>query len=199
MQQDCQEFCRILIDCLDLKSKGTPMQGQIEKCFEGRIEQYVNCLEVNYRSQRVETFLDLALNVKNCSTLAKSFEVYIEKEILEGDNAYRAEGFAEKQKAEKGSIFLRFPPMLQLQLKRFEYDYTRDIMMKINDRFEFPLSIDLSPYMAKEAVERDMKNNDPPVYHLHSVLVHSGSVGSGHYYCKLIFPNQLTRIRFMNS
>jgi hypothetical protein len=57
-------------------------------------------------------------------------------------------------------------------------------MVKINDRFTFPLSIDLREYMTTKAQnEAKLHPEDPPIYHLHSVLVHSGSVHGGHYYC----------------
>lgn len=35
------------------------------------------------------------------------------------------------QDARKGVLFSDFPPVLQLQLKRFEYDFTRDVMVKV--------------------------------------------------------------------
>lgn len=36
------------------------------------------------------------------------------------------------QDARKGVLFIDFPPVLQLQLKRFEYDFVRDTMVKVN-------------------------------------------------------------------
>lgn len=50
-------------------------------------------------------------------------------ERLEGDNKYHAEQYA-LQDAKKGVLFIDFPPVLQLQLKRFEYDFMRDTMVK---------------------------------------------------------------------
>jgi hypothetical protein len=42
------------------------------------------------------------------------------------------------QDAKKGVLFLDFPPVLQLQLKRFEYDYMRDSMVKVcSDNLHF--------------------------------------------------------------
>lgn len=35
------------------------------------------------------------------------------------------------QDARKGVLFDDFPPVLQLQLKRFEYDFQRDMMVKV--------------------------------------------------------------------
>lgn len=54
-------------------------------------------------------------------------------------------------------------------------------MVKINDRYEFPLQLDLDrddgKYLAPDA-DRSIRN----LYTLHSVLVHSGRVHGGHYY-----------------
>ena len=137
------------------------------------------CIHVPYKSERVETYLDLAMNVKGCRGLKESFEQYVEVELLDKDNAYRAEQHG-LQEARKGSRFLTFPPVLQLQLKRFEYNVERDMNVKLNDRFEFPTSIDLSPFQAQPQQEGEQ---DPSLYFLHSVLVHSGSGHGGHYYC----------------
>lgn len=49
---------------------------------------------------------------------------------MNGENQYKAEGFG-LQDARKGVLFDSFPPVLQLQLKRFEYDFQRDTMVKV--------------------------------------------------------------------
>jgi ubiquitin carboxyl-terminal hydrolase 7 len=52
---------------------------------------------------------------------------------------------------------------------------------QINDRYEFPLQLDLDredgKYLSPDA-DRSVRN----LYTLHSVLVHSGGVHGGHYY-----------------
>ena len=75
-------------------------------------------------------FLDIQLNVKGMKNLRESFRDYVQVETLEGDNKYQAEGFG-LQDAKKGVIFQSFPPVLHLQLKRFEYDIQRDAMVKV--------------------------------------------------------------------
>jgi ubiquitin carboxyl-terminal hydrolase 7 len=40
-------------------------------------------------------------------------------------------------------LFDDLPPVLQLHLKRFEYDWARDTLVKVNDRHEFPEELDL--------------------------------------------------------
>ena len=39
------------------------------------------------------------------------------------------------QEAEKGVIFIKFPPVLHLQLMRFQYDPIQDANVKINDKY----------------------------------------------------------------
>ncbi|KAL0708078.1 hypothetical protein Bca4012_074504 [Brassica carinata] len=123
---------------------------------------------------------NLQLDVKGCKDVYESFDKYVEVERLEGDNKYHAEGH-DLQDAKKGVLFIEFPPVLQLQLKRFEYDFMRDTMVKINDRYEFPLELDLDrdnrKYLSPDA-DKSVRN----LYTLHSVLVHSGGVHGGHYY-----------------
>eukprot|EP00455_Lapot_gusevi_P024709 TRINITY_DN2577_c0_g1_i7.p1 TRINITY_DN2577_c0_g1~~TRINITY_DN2577_c0_g1_i7.p1 ORF type:complete len:598 (+),score=207.85 TRINITY_DN2577_c0_g1_i7:135-1928(+) len=177
-QHDIQEFSRLLCDNLEEKMKGTSVDGTIKKLFEGTSQTFIECLNVNYRSVREESFYDLSMTVKGLRNLQASFLQYTEVEQLTGSNQYRAEGHG-LQDARKGLRFLKFPPILQMQLKRFEYDPYRDAMVKINERFEFPTELDLTPFLANvEGADRSV----PPVYILHSVLVHSGNVHGGHYY-----------------
>ena len=65
-----------------------------------------------------------------------------------------------------------------LQLKRFEYNPRKETMMKINDNFKFPETLDLNPYMS-ESSKFFQKDN---LYTLHSIVVHKGSANSGHYF-----------------
>lgn len=130
MQHDVQEFNRVLQDNLEEKMKGTPADGAISKLFEGKMKSYIKCINVNFESSRVEDYYDIQLNVKGCKNLIDSFEDYITVETLEGDNKYMAEGHG-LQDANKGVIFESFPPVLHLQLKRFEYDFMRDTMVKV--------------------------------------------------------------------
>lgn len=51
------------------------------------------------------------------------------------------------QDAKKGVLFLDFPPVLQLQLKRFEYDYMRDTMVKVRNALNITVKIDKSPIL----------------------------------------------------
>ncbi|XP_020577037.1 ubiquitin carboxyl-terminal hydrolase 13-like isoform X2 [Phalaenopsis equestris] len=180
MQHDVQELNRVLCEKLEDKMKGTVVEGAIQQLFEGHHMNFIECINVDYKSSRKESFYDLQLDVKGCKDVYASFDKYVEVERLEGDNKYHAEQYG-LQDAKKGALFLDFPPVLQLQLKRFEYDYMRDTMVKINDRYEFPLQLNLDrdnrKYLSPDA-DHSVRN----LYTLHSVLVHSGGVHGGHYY-----------------
>ena len=180
MQHDVQELNRVLQDKLEEQMKQTTVEGTIQKLFEGHTVNFIQCINVDYKSERKEAFLDLQLDVKGCKDIYASFDRYTETENLDGENKYRAEGHG-LQDARKGTLFHEFPPVLQIQLKRFEYDFHRDTMVKIHDRYEFPEELDLDvgdrKYLVPEA-DKTVRNK----YKLHSVLVHSGGINGGHYY-----------------
>lgn len=172
VQHDVQEFNCILSDHLENKMKGTPAEGTYTKLFVGKMESFIKCKNVSFSSTRTENFTDIQLNVKGCDDIYNSFDKYIEIESLTGDNKYEAEGFG-LQDAEKGVMFLELPPVLQLQLKRFEYDYYCDKMVKLNHKYGFYDDIDLNKYVKTQG---DWK------YSLLSILVHKGNAVTGHYF-----------------
>ena len=175
MQHDVQELSRVLLDNIENKMKGTVVEGTIPSLFEGKMLSYVKCKNVDFRSERMENYYDIQLNIKGKKDIHESFQEYIKIETLTGDNKYDAGDYG-LQEAEKGVIFLTFPPVLHLQLLRFQYDPLLDCNVKVNDRFEFPLVLDLAPYLAQPDQE-----TTSPRYLLHAVLVHSGDNHGGHY------------------
>ena len=99
--------------------------------------------------------------------------------------------FFETQKAVRRVLFVRFPPVLHLQLMRFQYDMYSEGHSKINDRwaiirttkcirptcthrYEFPQHLNLNEYLKTP-------EESPAHYTLHAVLVHSGDNFGGHY------------------
>jgi ubiquitin carboxyl-terminal hydrolase 7 len=118
------------------------------------------------------------LNVRGFSGIKDSFKHYVAEELLKDENQYETRSHG-KQDANKRVKFTKLPPVLQIQLKRFEYDREIGSMTKINDRFEIDEMIDL---------DRLLKFDDsfdfevPNIYHLHSIVMHRGFVFAGHYY-----------------
>lgn len=54
-----------------------------------------------------------------------------------------------RQVAKKGVRFLKFPPVLNVHLKRFEYEMTTGSMVKVNDRYSFPREMDIDQYLGE--------------------------------------------------
>lgn len=179
-QQDVQELSRKLMERMEEKMKGTPAENVLTDMFCGKVKTYISCINVDYESSRIEDFWDIQLNVSGNDNLLESFEDYIQVEKMDGENQYFAGDQYKLQDANKGVIFTSFPDVLHLQLKRFEYDIERDMMMKINDRYEFPDTFDAAPYLSEDA-----EKSESWLYQLHGVLVHSGDLNAGHYYAFL--------------
>ncbi|KAL5111367.1 Ubiquitin carboxyl-terminal hydrolase 7 [Taenia crassiceps] len=179
MQHDAQELCRVLLDNMECKMKGTDVEAVIPKLFCGKMVSYIRCKDVDYESKREEQFYDIQLKVKGNCDVHDAFKEYVQVETLDSDNKYDAGTFG-LQDAEKGIKFLRFPPVLYLQLMRFQYDFMSNTNVKINDHFEFPYDLDLSDYLVQD-LERMEEEPRYTKYFLQAVLVHSGDHHGGHY------------------
>lgn len=190
-QHDVQELNRVLVDNLEDKMKGTPAEGLIARLYEGEQTMFIEATDnPAVKSTRDEAYYDLQLNVKGCANVYESFEKFTEVEMMDGDNQWKVEDnpvpeYNGKHDARKGIRFKRFPPVLTLQLKRFEYDPFRNDMYKINDKYEFPEQLDLDRFLGPDA-PRTVRN----LYRLFAVLVHSGEAHGGHYYA-YIRPDML--------
>ncbi|KJH43026.1 MATH domain protein [Dictyocaulus viviparus] len=172
MQHDVQELCRVLLDNLESKMKKSPVEQTIPNLFRGVMKSYIRCTNVCFESSKEEPFYDIQLNIKGKNNIMQSFREYVQVERLDGENKYDAGDYG-MQPAEKGVKFVSFPPVLHLQLMRFQYDATLDANVKINDKFAFPDKLCLKEFMEG--------NGEDYTYCLHAVLVHSGDFHGGHY------------------
>ncbi|XP_069821168.1 ubiquitin carboxyl-terminal hydrolase 47 isoform X3 [Dendropsophus ebraccatus] len=155
-QHDVQELCRVMFDALEQKWKQTEQADLINQLYQGKLKDYVRCLECGYESWRIDTFLDIPLVIRpyGSSTAFGSVEealhAFIQPETLDGPNQYFCERCKKKCDARKGLRFLHFPYLLTLQLKRFDFDYTSMHRIKLNDRMTFPEELDMSPFIDVE-------------------------------------------------
>ncbi len=100
----------------------------------------------------------------------------------------------------KRLLIKELPPVLAIQLKRFDYDWERECAIKFNDYFEFPRELDMEPYTVAGVAKLEddeappesqviAENSDPKHssrYRLVGVLVHSGQASGGHYYSYIV-------------
>lgn len=172
-QEDVQEFSLAFCERLKGCMQNSPVASFIPDLFEGVTETVFRCSNVSFSSApRQEEFIDLQLPVANLGNVQNSLRVVMQEQLT-GEEQFDA-GDLGKQDAVREVRFRRLPPVLQLFLKRFQYKYGE--IEKLNERFEFPEVLDLSPYMV-EAEEAE--------YRLFGVLVHKGVSDQGHYYAFL--------------
>ena len=58
---------------------------------------------------------------------------FVQPETLEGNNQYFCDVCGKKCDAHKGLKFTKFPYLLTLHLKRFDFDYSTMHRIKLND------------------------------------------------------------------
>ncbi|XP_031626452.1 ubiquitin carboxyl-terminal hydrolase 7-like isoform X2 [Contarinia nasturtii] len=163
-QQDVHEFLRRLIDNLEQIVEGTPFGERLTKLFVGELETITTCETVGFVKKKKETFWDLQLSIDEDDDLYGAFQTYLQTLIL---SDYEHEHG--KDEAKQEFRFIKLPPVLHVQLKRFQYNMKTNTISKNNKPFKFYSTLDLSQYCTDA------------IYTLHSVLVHSGKVDSGHY------------------
>ena len=89
----------------------TEVQGTYKNLFEGKFENVIRCIDVEYESIREEVFNTLQLSVKEDSTIEDSIRTYVSAENLDGDNKYETDEHG-KQDAKKFIRFKELPPVL---------------------------------------------------------------------------------------
>lgn len=139
-QHDIQELCRILFDALEQKFKATEHADLIKQLYEGKMMDYVKCLDCSTEKSREDTFLDIPLPVRPFGStnayesIEDALSAFVQPETLDGSNQYFCEKCNKKCDAHKGLKFTKFPYILTLHLKRFDFDYQTFHRIKLNDR-----------------------------------------------------------------
>lgn len=54
--------------------QGTRVEKVINELFEGHTLNFIECMNVEYKSSRRESFMDLQLDVKGCKDIYESFD-----------------------------------------------------------------------------------------------------------------------------
>lgn len=173
-QHDVQEFCRVLFDAIEKSVKDTDQSNLIQKLYEGKYVDYVKCLKCNNESVREDKFLDLSLTIRNKfenvynDSIEKALDNFVRPEHLNGDNKYHCDHCGSKEDAIKGLKFKELPYILVLHLKRFDFDYSTNHRIKINDKVSFQEIMNLNSLLGQAApvdMEIDSKADGVPYIH----------------------------------
>ena len=68
------------------------------------------------------------------ASVEEALQAFVAPETLDGNNQYWCDVCAKKCDAHKGLKFSRFPYLLTLHLKRFDFDYNTLHRIKLNDK-----------------------------------------------------------------
>lgn len=180
-----------LVESLDeaLKSLGT--EQLMAKTMGGTYSDQKICKGCPHRYCKEEPFSVVSLDIRNMSRLQESLEAYVRGELLEGADAYHCDKCNKKVVTVKRLCLNKLPPVLVIQLKRFEYDFEKVCAIKFNDYFEFPRDLDVEPYTAwglaraegdASLWEGGEERAPETHYQLSGIVVHSGQASGGHYY-----------------
>ncbi|BFZ09544.1 hypothetical protein BsWGS_12583 [Bradybaena similaris] len=165
-QHDVQELCRVMFDALEQKWKNTCQANLINQLYQGKLKDYVKCLECGYESARIDAYLDIPLVIRPFGSteaygsVKEAMKAFVQPEILDGTDQYFCERCDKKCNAHKGLKFVTFPYLLTLQLKRFDFDYSTMHRIKLNDKMTFPEVLDLNMFITlpdqnKKSLEED--------------------------------------------
>lgn len=165
VQQDASEFVTMFMQQLELRVMGTPSDHMLKDSFGGIFSNEL-LAEGGRRSETPEDFYLISVAVKDVKSLYAALEKFVEGEMVdykweapvkkleEGDREVSGNSTtSEKDKDTRVSLptlkritIKELPRHLIIHLKRFEFDFSTMQQMKINDRFEFPMDLDMFPY-----------------------------------------------------
>ena len=193
-QEDSHEYIRGLLDGIHVQALKEFAGEKAEKELDARTQEttivhhifggytcgQVECIQCGHVSRNYQSMIDIPVEVtaKSSSGIEASLKSnFLDTEILDGSNKYKCARCRAYVRAEKGAKIHVSPNVLVVPLKR----YTMGRFSKITKFVEFPATLDLTPYMSRDA---PYEGKSPPTYTLYGVVVHldwGGSAHSGHY------------------
>ena len=166
---------KIALLCFEkIKQMYSKDYSEIWNIFYGiHVSQLISIKNNTLMSMRPEPFfiVNLPIPKNNKSpSLLDCFDLYVEGEILDGDNSVLNEETGEKEAAMKNLMFWSLPTILVIDIKRFNSSNKKNQIL-----IDFPITnLNLSKYVIGY-------NKESYIYDLYGVCNHGGSVLGGHY------------------
>ena len=176
-QRDIEEFLGELVSRLSSQTPATELL--LRHLLHGRTQRTITGLQpCRHTHKTVETFLTVGVEIKNRRNLGESLEAMEQEEVLMGNDMMLCEECGRKVAAESALRLQHLPNVLMFTLRRFGYNMEEVRRFKLNDRFEFPVNLNMREFAELQETAPD----DYYAYTLQGVIVHTGSAEAGHYY-----------------
>jgi len=168
---------KIALLCFEkIKQMYSKDYSEIWNIFYGiQVSQLVSVETNKVMSMTPEPFFIINLPIPNSQnntspSLSDCFDLYVEGEILDGDNCVLNETNGTKETAQKNLTFWSLPTILVIDIKRYNVSNRKNQIL-----VDFPLTdLNLSKYVIGY-------NKESYIYDLYGVCNHGGSVQGGHY------------------
>ncbi|KAJ5310627.1 uncharacterized protein N7443_003088 [Penicillium atrosanguineum] len=181
IQMDVDEFYNLLFDRWEAQIVDPQEKKKFRSFYGGQLVQQIKSQECPHISEREEPFSAIQCDIKGKASLEESLQAYVEGEIMQGENKYSCTGCNRHVDAVKRASLKHVPDDLIFHLKRFDFDMVSLTRSKINDEFQFPDRIDMTPYKVEHLSDPEA-HIEPDIFELVGVLIHTGTAESGHYY-----------------
>ncbi|KAI4303322.1 hypothetical protein MLD38_038968 [Melastoma candidum] len=199
-QEDAHELQHALLDklercCIPSKTADEnvpPESNLVDQVFGGRLISKLICCNCGHCSCTYEPLVDLSLEIGDVDTISAALDSFTHVEKIEdADAKFSCSSCNEEVSMEKQLLLDKAPSVAALHLKRFKNDGY--LVEKIDKHVEFPLELDLQPYISCSSKDLDLK------YQLYAIVVHVGrSPTSGHYF-SFVRSSPETWFRFDDS
>ena len=123
VQQDAQEFSKLFISLLEnslASQTSTSVRTMVQRQFRGEYMYVTTCQKCLNESLRPSHFYELDLQVTGNKTIAACLADFTKVERMTGDEKYYCEKCCSKQEATRCCQLTELPPVLNLQLNRFQ-------------------------------------------------------------------------------
>jgi ubiquitin carboxyl-terminal hydrolase 34 len=191
-QEDVHGFYADFLSRLETNMPDETSKATLRNFFTGKLISQIKG-ECGHVSPRTEPFVDLPMLVKNKAGLHDSLDEFVQGEPMEGSNQYKCQACDPADggrlvNAMRRSCPEEMPDNLTFCLKRFTFEAMLGLDGKVNDRFEFPQSIDMSRYCRAhlEDPKAEIKEDH---FELVGVIVHQGTLQLGHYWSYTLLRN----------
>lgn len=164
VQHDTEEFFNIIFDRVENLIKPTPQKYLLQSVFGGKNCSQMVCKECGFIRNRFEDFYNLSLTVKERKSVEESLRKNLEGEVI---SDYECPGCKKKVDITKRTLISQTPNVFVIQLQRIIFDFDTFQNQKVNTQFEFPETLDLTPYslnhiMKQEGKLKEKKKDESP-------------------------------------